>query len=130
MARVLGKPSSLLARMMFFAKVCPGQGQGRGVGGRARGSYVDTLCTDLRYLYSGTVDPGSGSLDYLGGLAEAKGGPRNVKQVLSELRPDEDYSRHEELPCTPALHTQRFADSNSLRYYIVNRYCDMRQWRF
>jgi hypothetical protein len=36
------------------------------------------------------VDPGSGSLDYLVGLAEAKGGPRNVKQVLSELRPDED----------------------------------------
>jgi hypothetical protein len=27
-----------------------------------------------------------------------------------------DYSRHEELPCTPALHTQRFADSNSIHY--------------
>ncbi len=32
MARVLGRPFSLLARMMFFAKVVPGQGQARGVG--------------------------------------------------------------------------------------------------
>ncbi len=60
------------------------------MGARARGSYVDTLSTDLRYLCSGTVDPGAGSLDYLMDLAGAVGGPRNVKQILSELRPDED----------------------------------------
>lgn len=87
--RVLGRPSILLARQMFYAKVVPGQGQGSGVGGRARSSYVATLNIDLSYLYSGEVDQNSASLDYLVGLAGAAGGPCNVRQVLAELRPDE-----------------------------------------
>jgi uncharacterized C2H2 Zn-finger protein len=88
-ARVLGRPSSQLARQMFFAKVAPGQGQGSTISGRARSSYLATLTTDMRYLYSGEVDRGSASLDYLVGLAGAAGGPCNVRQVLKELRPDE-----------------------------------------
>lgn len=51
---------------------------------------METLSTNLRYLYSGTVDTGAGSLDYLVGLVRAVGGPRSVKQVLSGLRPNEE----------------------------------------
>ncbi len=89
MAKVLGKPSSILAMLMFFARVAPGQGQIGGVSGRARSSYLATLGTDLKYLYSGEVDPTTASLDYLVVLAGASGGPCSVKKVLAELQPDE-----------------------------------------
>jgi uncharacterized C2H2 Zn-finger protein len=73
---------------MLFAKLAPGQGQSKILGGRARCSYQNTLDVDIRYVYSGIAQPKS--LDYLVGLAASVGGPQTVKQVLAELSPDEE----------------------------------------
>jgi translation initiation factor IF-1 len=67
MSRVLVKPSSALARQMFFARVAPGQGQKGRISGRAKSSYVATLGTDLEVFVLWEVDPTTASLDTLWG---------------------------------------------------------------
>lgn len=123
-AKTITRPSSSMARQMFFAEIA---GQRRKIGGRARSSYLNVLKTDLQYLNTGAG--GFGSLDSLLTFVHSAGPPR-ARKALNAIKPDTTKggsirlvkARPKEHTCSKEGCRAQFAEKKELNRHIRTKH--------